>query len=174
MDRQAFATYLPDEQATLRMGQILGHEVKESGAARCLLLRGAPGSGKTTLIRGLVNALPGGDIAETASPSFSLCNWYDTVPPVLHADVFRCCAGNIPEELEEALSEAVPGGRILVIVEWAENLSYTLRQKDYLDIFLHTCDEGRLFLITASGEASLRTVEALRVISERKMGSGSF
>ncbi len=59
------------------------------GKIRALYLRGTLGSGKTTLTRGLVAALPGGEDAEVASPSFTLCNIYPTRPALLHADLYR-------------------------------------------------------------------------------------
>ena len=74
-----------------------------SGIA-ALLLRGPLGSGKTTLTRALVEALPGGDQAEVASPSFTLCNYYPTTPPVMHCDLYRS-PGSLPDEIAEGLDK---------------------------------------------------------------------
>jgi tRNA threonylcarbamoyladenosine biosynthesis protein TsaE len=45
------------------------------------------GAVKTTLVRGLVEAL--GHHGSTRSPTFNLLQVFDTVPPVLHADLYR-------------------------------------------------------------------------------------
>ena len=60
-----------------------------------ILLMGDLGAGKTTLIRFLVEALPGGENAEVASPSFTLCNVYPTTPKVQHFDLYRLPPGSV-------------------------------------------------------------------------------
>ena len=91
--------YLED---TARFAAMLVAAVSGDAKTRTLLLHGDLGSGKTTLTRFMVLSLPGGSEAEVASPSFTLCNHYATVPPVLHCDLYRC-AGSLPEELFDAL-----------------------------------------------------------------------
>ncbi|WP_291441247.1 tRNA (adenosine(37)-N6)-threonylcarbamoyltransferase complex ATPase subunit type 1 TsaE [Desulfovibrio sp.] len=121
---------------------------------KTLLLRGDLGSGKTTLTRFMVLGLPGGTEAEVASPSFTLCNHYPTVPPVLHCDLYRC-PGSLPEDLLEALDNL----RTLIIIEWAEFLPDQERPEEYLDIALKACEEGHLLTLQACGlkaEALLR------------------
>ncbi|GAB7080688.1 hypothetical protein JCM14635_23610 [Megalodesulfovibrio paquesii] len=85
-----------------------------------LLLSGELGAGKTTLTRGLVSGLPGGEAAQVASPSFTLMNCYPTRPPVAHVDCYRlepeAAAAVIPDLLEEA------GPGTLAVVEWIERL----------------------------------------------------
>lgn len=114
--------HLPDTETTLALGAELARLLSQPGSPRVVLLFGDMGSGKTTLVRGLVSALEGGADAEISSPSFTLVNSYPTRPPVLHADLFRCepadsdnfensghvagawaAPGDIPDELAEAL-----------------------------------------------------------------------
>ena len=53
-----------------------------------VLLEGALGAGKTTLVRGILAGL--GWTKEVRSPTFNLLHTYpDLVPPVLHADLYR-------------------------------------------------------------------------------------
>jgi len=85
------------------------------GTLSVLYLIGDLGTGKTSFARGFVEAMPCGDMADIASPSFALCNMYDTKPPVLHCDVYRT-SGALTEDLETALDEGYP----FVIVEWAD------------------------------------------------------
>lgn len=116
---------------------------------RCVLLRGPLGSGKTTLVRFLVEALPGGEMAEVSSPSFTLCNVYPTTPEILHCDLYRAGA-NPPEELDVALE----AGEALCLVEWAEYLPPALLPEDFLDIHMGVCEEYRLVRIAVHSRNS--------------------
>lgn len=126
-------------------------------SVRALLLRGELGSGKTTFTRALVHALPGGDRAEVASPSFTLCHTYPTAPPVLHCDLYRTPAA-LPEEVWEGLDNA----QVLTIIEWAEHLPPAALPEEYLDIALETCQINRLVRVTPHGAASRGLVAALQ------------
>ena len=108
---------LPDTEATLKLGQALAHVALHSDLS-VLLLQGELGAGKTTLVRGLVLALPGGKTAEVASPSFTICNLYSTKPPIHHYDLYRLEPFVTDEGLEESLEDPV----VLTIVEWSERL----------------------------------------------------
>lgn len=159
MTSMQFETFLADSEATVSMGKKLGQALQDS-PVRLILFFGTMGSGKTTMTRGLVQALPGGQEAEAASPSFSLCNWYDTSPPCLHADLFRCEFGDVPEELEETLHTPAQQ-QTLVLIEWAEYLPAGLASPLRLDIHLQTCQEGRLFFATAHGQQAIALCKAL-------------
>ena len=109
---------LPDTEATLRFGKALAQVALNSDLS-VLLLQGDLGAGKTTLVRGLVTALPGGNTAEVASPSFTICNLYSTEPPVHHYDLYRLEPFVTDESLEESLEDTVA----LTVIEWSERLS---------------------------------------------------
>lgn len=136
---------LHDAAATRRAGRLLARAVTECGPT-ALLLHGALGSGKTALTCALAESLPGGDKAEAASPTFTLCNMYPTTPPMLHCDLYRC-PGSPPEELLDGLDDA----RALTVVEWAEYLPAADLPQDYLDIELQACEEHRLLTLRACG-----------------------
>ena len=123
----------------------------------CILLRGELGSGKTTLTRFLVEALPGGDRAEVSSPSFTLCNVYPTTPPVLHCDLYRT-GGAVPDELSETLD----AGDMAVVVEWAEHLLVAQLPHDFLDISFQICDAYRLVCVAVHSSNSARFELLLR------------
>jgi len=137
--------YLNSPDDTLRFGQSLAERIRYS-SVRTLLLRGDLGSGKTALTRALTEALPGGSDAEVSSPSFTVCNHYPTVPPVLHCDLYRCQEA-IPDEILDALEQS----DILCIIEWSEFLPAADRPQDFLDILLETCDRGRLLTLEGYG-----------------------
>jgi tRNA threonylcarbamoyladenosine biosynthesis protein TsaE len=146
---------------TCRLGRLLAEGLRALGPV-ALLLRGPLGSGKTTLAAALVAALPGGTAAEVASPSFTICNYYPTTPPVLHADLYRS-PGAPPEELEEALDQ----GRSQILLEWAEYLPQALLPEEYLDISVDACEKGRLLTLTPCGR---KAGELLRLVCGRWSG----
>lgn len=151
----------------------------------CVYLRGGLGGGKTTFARGFVEALPGGDAAEVASPSFTLCNEYPTAPRVLHADLYRLSPGSsLPEEVEEALDAR--DGESLLLLEWPDRLDPALIPPDRLDIafglypeqpdrnsplenldiLIQPCERKRLASVTAYGGAASRLLERLLPLLE--------
>ncbi len=147
-----------------------------SSPLRCFLLVGDLGAGKTSFVRSFVSALPDGENADIASPSFALCNRYDTKPPVLHCDVYRT-EGLLAEELEEAFealldlddiddAEAFSKSRAkkpcsLVIVEWAELLSPDVLPKNRLEVRFTGEGESRLVRLVPFGEAALSLCKRL-------------
>jgi tRNA threonylcarbamoyladenosine biosynthesis protein TsaE len=56
-------------------------------AGEVVLFEGQLGAGKTTMIRGLVEAL--GHEGPVRSPTFNLIQTFETKPPVMHADLYR-------------------------------------------------------------------------------------
>ena len=153
---------LPDEAATLRLGANLARFLRKSGAPRLVLLSGPLGAGKTCLVRGLAAALPGGEEAEVASPSFSLCNLYPTCPPVAHVDLYRTGIA-LPESAPEAGSrlilsdevlELVDSGETLVIVEWAEYFPAACLPETRLEVKWLNAPVGRHVRLTLHGAAA--------------------
>lgn len=131
---------------TRRLGQCLARALESDNAVRALLLRGPLGSGKTTLTRALVEALPGGAQAEVASPSFTLCNHYPTTPPVQHCDLYRSL-GSLPDEIAEGLENP----SVLTILEWAEYLPPADLPEEFLDISFKACERKRVLTLHAYG-----------------------
>lgn len=110
-----------------------------------IYLYGTLGSGKTTLTQALVGALPGGENAEVASPSFTIFHDYPTTPPIIHCDLYRCQFA-IPDDLLEILEKSD-----LVIVEWPEFLPTLYRARVCLDIYINACDKERVLTIKPTG-----------------------
>ena len=76
--------HLKDEAATRALGAELAKKLKPGDV---VLLGGELGAGKTTLVRGLVEAL--GHVGPVRSPTFNLIQTFATNPPVMHADLYR-------------------------------------------------------------------------------------
>ncbi|MFZ5811226.1 MAG: tRNA (adenosine(37)-N6)-threonylcarbamoyltransferase complex ATPase subunit type 1 TsaE [Thermodesulfobacteriota bacterium] len=149
---------------TYKLGQLVAQEVLLKPGLTTLLLRGDLGSGKTTFVRGLVAALPGGEEAEVASPSFNLVNIYPTRPEVVHMDLYRL-RGSEAGELFEEYAEAAPPdgtgpGRILA-VEWAEHLPDACRADDHLTLSWRREGTGRTVAIETGDEIGAALVSAL-------------
>jgi tRNA threonylcarbamoyladenosine biosynthesis protein TsaE len=87
-----------------------------------LLLSGPVGAGKTTLVRFLVESLPGGREAEISSPSFTIANIYCTAPVAHHFDLYRLDSG-LPLPPEASLEESLENPQVVTIVEWPERLA---------------------------------------------------
>lgn len=119
---------------------------------------GGLGMGKTTLISALAASLPGGDAAETSSPSFTLCNMYPTTPPIAHFDLYRQESG----AADESLLDFLDGERHLVLVEWAERLPGYALPHERLACEITAGETGRVACFTPYGPEAGRILAALR------------
>ena len=86
-----------------------------------VLLRGALGSGKTTLTRGIARGLGVQDPEAVCSPSFTLVNIYRGVCPVYHVDLYRLEG---ERDLYSIGLDDFLGGEGVTVVEWSERLPY--------------------------------------------------
>ncbi len=101
---------LADEAATRAAGAALALLLKPGDV---LLLDGPLGAGKTTLVRGLLEAL--GHSGEVPSPSFAIVQPYDDLAlPLWHVDLYRIAD---PSELAELGLDSILDDGVLV-VEW--------------------------------------------------------
>lgn len=83
----------------------------------CLL--GSLGSGKTTFVRGLVQAL-GIPASYVQSPTFTLVREYGTRPKIYHIDLYRL---DKEEDIFEAgIFEILNAEEGIVLIEWADKL----------------------------------------------------
>ena len=101
---------LSDEAATRALGASLAQRLAPGDLVR---LEGPLGAGKTTLVRGLLEAL--GHKGPVRSPTFNLLQAFATDPPVLHADLYRVASAE-GTGLEDYLDTHV------VLVEWPDRL----------------------------------------------------
>lgn len=105
--------FLPDEIATIAAGYDVGHRLQ---AGMTVFLEGTLGAGKTTITRGLLQAL--GHSAVVKSPTYTLVESYEKLLPITyHFDLYRL---GDPEELEYMGIRDYFSAQSLCIVEWAE------------------------------------------------------
>jgi tRNA threonylcarbamoyladenosine biosynthesis protein TsaE len=140
--------YVPDGQAMEDLGQRLAHSAKRPGV---IYLRGDLGTGKTTLVRGLLRGF--GFHGKVKSPTYTLVEPYPIDDlTVYHLDLYRLGS---PEELEwigirDLLSESA-----LLLVEWPEQGNGVLPAADLIIslTYLGQGRELRLQALTAAGES---------------------
>ena len=84
-----------------------------------IALVGTLGMGKTCFAKGFLESL-GVDKSLVSSPTFALLHEYETTPPVLHLDLYRLEASDLPNlGLEERIDDHIDVDRGFVLVEWA-------------------------------------------------------
>jgi tRNA threonylcarbamoyladenosine biosynthesis protein TsaE len=96
-------------------------------APRVVVLRGALGAGKTTLVKGWLEALKAAAPEEVTSPTFTLVHEYESAKgKVYHLDLYR-----LESEQELAalgLDEMADEPGALVLVEWGEKFQSVLER----------------------------------------------
>lgn len=116
--------HLPDAEAQQRFGAALGGVLCEAlnasatgrGQALLVTLQGDLGTGKTTLVRGLLRGR--GYRGPVRSPTFTLVEPYDTADArVYHLDLYRLGDG---EELEYLGLRDMLAEPALLLIEWPE------------------------------------------------------
>jgi tRNA threonylcarbamoyladenosine biosynthesis protein TsaE len=112
---------------TIEVGRKLANLLKPP---QLLLLRGELGTGKTTLVKGIAQALDAADPDEVTSPTFTLIHEYEGMQqgkPVrlFHLDVYRIEGERQLETLglDELLTD-----NALVLVEWGEKFKSLVKR----------------------------------------------
>ncbi len=140
---------LPDTDATSRFGARLAQMLQ---AGDMVLLEGDLGAGKTTLARGVIEALTG--VTDAPSPTYTLVQHYETRSGLLllHADLYRL---EDAEELDELGIDEAPDHTI-ILIEWPDRMG-DRRPTDRLDIILtETGPHGRTATLIGFGSWTTR------------------
>lgn len=107
-------THSPEETV------LFGGEIAVHLQPPCLvLLEGDLGTGKTTLVKGIVAGLGAASADEVTSPAFTLVHEYGADGRVFHADLFRIEGGR---DLASLGIEDLANQAATVLVEWGEKL----------------------------------------------------
>ena len=97
--------------------------------AQLVLLRGDLGAGKTTLVKGIAEALGAAEADDVTSPTFTLIHEYrGPERDIYHIDLYRL---EKPGELDSlGLEDLLQERRNVLLVEWGEKFPRIVRQKD--------------------------------------------
>ena len=135
---------LADASATRAAGAALAPLLRPGDV---ILLDGPLGAGKTTLVRGLLEAL--GHVGAVPSPSFAIVQPYDDLAlPLWHADLYRIAH---PSELAELGLDAFLGDGVLV-VEWPGHAGEGAWPPSALALSLAVHDDGARGLTAQPGQ----------------------
>lgn len=119
---------LENESETIYLGAIMA-DILTGG--ELVYLQGELGTGKTTFVRGLLNAL--GYLGNVKSPTYTLVEPYLIAGiDVYHFDLYRI---NDPEELEAMGIRDYCDGKSICLFEWAEKGASVLRKPDITFFF---------------------------------------
>ena len=131
---------------TIEVGRKLAKLLKPP---QLIILRGDLGTGKTTLVKGIAQALDAAEANEVTSPTFTLVHEYDGTQQgkavkLFHLDVYRLEGERQLETLglDELLTEDS-----LVLVEWGEKFK-SIKKKS----------TGEIAITSAGGDARKITV----------------
>lgn len=143
--------FLADESATLALAQRLAMRLKPG---MVIYLHGDLGAGKTTLVRGVLNAL--GYTGRVKSPTYTLVEPYNAAGlEFRHFDLYRL---HDEEEWEAAGFRDEFDGQNIFFVEWPENALGLIPQAD-VEIAFEILPHGRNVEIkgnTPTGRACLK------------------
>ena len=131
---------------TIEVGRKLAELLKPP---QLLILRGDLGTGKTTLVKGIAQALDAAEADEVTSPTFTLIHEYDgtregKAVKLYHLDVYRLEG---ERQLETLGLDELLTPDALVLVEWGEKFK-SIRKKA----------TGEIAISSAGGDARKITV----------------
>jgi len=128
--------FLAQEEDTLLLGRNLAKNLPQG---LLIFLKGDLGSGKTTLVRGLLAAL--GHAGRVKSPSYNLIEQYQINNVSLnHIDLYRF---NSPEEWVSAGFNEFINDLDVTMIEWAEKARGVLCEPDVMVEILYEKSGGR-------------------------------
>jgi tRNA threonylcarbamoyladenosine biosynthesis protein TsaE len=142
-------------EQTRRLGMRLGALLK-SGDLVCL--EGDLGSGKTTLVQGVVTGW--GSLDHASSPTFVLVNVYRHPEGgcLYHLDAYRLKDAREAEELDlDTMLEDGP-----VVIEWAERIQEALPDENLWVKFSYISDDQRDLIFKALGDSYRPLFNSLR------------
>jgi tRNA threonylcarbamoyladenosine biosynthesis protein TsaE len=113
-------------------------------AGDIVLLQGQLGAGKTTFVKGMVEAFKIKP-RKVNSPTFVLMNYYEGALPVYHFDLYRL---ENPKALDTVDFDDYFYGHGISLIEWPERLGAFRPEKYYLVEFQHQGERQRKICIS--------------------------
>ena len=156
MSVQRFVSNSPRE--TIAIG---GEIAQQLSPPMLLFLRGDLGAGKTTLVKGVAQALDAADPDEVTSPTFTLVHEYDGRTPVnsritidgkeerdvklYHIDLYRI---EDERQLETIGLEELATQQAILLVEWGEKFPSVAKRSDGEILIEHAGGDTRNITLT--------------------------
>lgn len=149
-DNSRITQFLADEADTINFAQRLSKQLK---AGLVVYLLGDLGAGKTTLVRGMLNAL--GFTGRVKSPTYTLVESYSCQDlEIRHFDLYRLID---EEEWEAAGFRDEFNGQNIFLIEWPEKAQHLIPPAD-LTVQFEILDHGRNLTVqshTLTGQTCL-------------------
>jgi tRNA threonylcarbamoyladenosine biosynthesis protein TsaE len=118
-----FLTHSAEE--TTELGRRFAAEL---GPPRLVVLRGALGAGKTTLIKGIAEGFQAAPQENVTSPTFTLVHEYRGPGMIVyHVDLYRV---DTQHELDTLGIDDLFDENSVVLIEWGEKFARFLRERD--------------------------------------------
>ncbi|EEX50100.1 ATP-binding protein [Pasteurella multocida] len=158
-DLSHYTQYIPDETAMCAFGADLVNAICKlpSSNAITFYLNGDLGAGKTTLSRGIIQAL--GHQGNVKSPTYTLVEEYHLPQKtVYHFDLYRL---SDPEELEFMGIRDYFNQNCLCLIEWSEKGKGLLAEPDIIINIAYADNARNISLIAQSiqGEQIIKTLQ---------------
>ena len=120
---KTYETFSAEETSAL--GRELAGQLRPP---KLVVLRGELGAGKTTLVKGIVEAFRAASQEDVTSPTFTLIHEYRSPEAeIYHIDLYRI---DTQRELETLGIDDLMGPRSLIIVEWGEKFERFRKERD--------------------------------------------
>ena len=137
-----FTTSSPEE--TIALGRELAAILIPP---KVVLLRGALGAGKTTLVKGIAQAFNAASEDDVTSPTFTLIHEYRGPSATLyHIDLYRV---DTQRELETLGLDDLMGENSILLIEWGEKFPRFQRERD-VEIALERTGENQRKIVVSS------------------------
>jgi tRNA threonylcarbamoyladenosine biosynthesis protein TsaE len=135
VDSQEFITHSAEE--TIALGHRLAVTLTPP---KLVLLRGDLGAGKTTLVKGIVEAFQAASQEDVTSPTFTLVHEYRGPSANLyHIDLYRV---DTPRQLETLGLDDLIAENSILLIEWGEKFGRFVRERD-VEIALEQLGENQ-------------------------------
>lgn len=145
-------TEIVTHHASETMG--LGHKIAENARAGSVFcLTGDLGAGKTTLVRGMAQALNIKTVVQ--SPTFNIMKiYFDGKRPLIHIDAYRLADVDTDIGLDEYIAYETG----LTVVEWPQYIAHLL-PKDATTIEINNLgDDNRHIIITTTDQQLIESL----------------
>ena len=134
-------------EETIRAGRAIAKLLQPP---KFIILRGDLGAGKTTLVKGIAEALEAADADEVTSPTFTLIHEYEgtregQLVRLYHLDLYRI---ETERQLDTLGLDDLSGPDSLVLVEWGEKFPSVVSRSNGEIVMASTGGDTRRITLT--------------------------